>query len=428
VVVLRAPPLLTEAVPPMSAEIEKDFCLDLSQLPNTITLMSESKKRFRGSKRRATNLKSPLPWSQEQLLLMDNIVNHKSPPEALQSLKSTNSFTVLADRSDIKLDSILQEIDTGKKSRAWNFNTRFNIINGLLGQEGGIVSRKEVKAKLGRGQAKPHRPEWTDLIYHPKITAGITRPTLRRINGRQVRPLFVYGNDARIPFQPSGYPWQCIGRVFVWQNPSDPGPAWSGAGTLVTHNTILTAGHVAPWQSGQGPFKAQFVPAYFNGSSTLGPNVYSYVQAYWGYSNSFVSQAPSAYDYCVMKLFDPLGDSLGWFGSKTYDSGWNDGFYWTLVGYPGAVAGGEQPSQQSGISFYDDDEDGDAMELETGNGDVTPGDSGGPFFAWWDGWPYIVGVCSGEEEEWYWTSDEHNNIAAAGSPMVDLVNFAWSNW
>ena len=98
------------------------------------------------------------------------------------------------------------------------------------------------------------------------------------------------------------------------------------------------------------------------------------------------------------------------------------------MGYPGAVAGGEQPSQQSGISFYDDDEDGDAMELETGNGDVTGGDSGGPFFAWWDGAPYIVGVCSGWEEEWNWTSDEHNNIAAAGSPMVDLVKFAWSNW
>ena len=131
-----------------------------------------------------------------------------------------------------------------------------------------------------------------------------------------------------------------------------------------------------------------------------------------------------------MKLYDPLGDQFGWFGTKTYDDGWNDGNYWTLVGYPGAVASAEQPSWQGGISFHDDDEDGDAMELETDIADSSPGDSGGPVFAWWDdGWPYIIGVVSGEEEEYQFPfTSQDNNIVAAGSPMGDLVNWAWANW
>ena len=60
---------------------------------------------------------------------------------------------------------------------------------------------------------------------------------------------------------------------------------------------------------------------------------------------------------------------------------------------PAAVLAGE------GISFHDTDGDGECEELETNNGDSSPGDWGGPFFAWWpDGWPYIVGEVSGQEQ------------------------------
>jgi hypothetical protein len=76
------------------------------------------------------------------------------------------------------------------------------------------------------------------------------------------------------------------------------------------------------------------------------------------------------------------------------------------------------------------DGDGDAEELETDNGDSSPGDSGGPFFAWWDdGSPYIVGIDSGEEEEYQFPfSSQDNNITSAGSPMVGLVQWALANW
>ena len=88
---------------------------------------------------------------------------------------------------------------------------------------------------------------------------------------------------------------------------------------------------------------------------------------------------------------------------------------------------------QSGISFHDDDEDsndfGDAMELETQDGDSSPGDSGGPYFAFWTDGPYVVGVDVGGEEEYSFRfSTEDNNIASAGPAMVQLVQWARDNW
>lgn len=191
----------------------------------------------------------------------------------------------------------------------------------------------------------------------------------------------------------------------------------------MSRNTVLTASHAVPWNA--NPAMIQFIPAYFNGSSTLGPNVYSYVDAASTYLEEGEDIPRPALDFAVLRLSDPLGDSLGWFGTRTYSDGWNDSNYWTLVGYAGDIAGGEQPSSQGGISFHDDDEDDDAMELETDNGDATPGDSGGPFFAFWDDGPYIVGVLSGQEEEFFY---QDNNVAAAGSAMVNLVRWAQNNW
>ncbi|MDQ2753032.1 MAG: S1 family peptidase, partial [Bacteroidota bacterium] len=362
----------------------------------------------------------------DKVVQMDNIIKGMNRPKELLSLKSSNSITIRDEDDNLKIFDLSNTRPMhDDEASALKNNTR-NIIYGLPGKESGKLSTHDVqKAKKSDGTTKAHNPTWSDIIYSPKISAGVIVPSLRRLNGRRVKPHYVFGNDDRQTFYPSGYPWQCIGRVFVWTDPSNPNWSWSGSAALVTHNTILTAGHVAPW--GANSWKVLFVPAYYNGSSTLGAGVLSYVESYWGYNTN---DHVAAWDYCVMKLYDPLGDSLGWLGSKTYDGGWNDGNYWTLVGYPGAVASAEQPSWQGGISFHDDDEDGDAMELETDNGDSSPGDSGGPIFAWWDdGSPYIVGVISGEEEEYQFPfSSQDNNIAAAGSPMVDLINWAWSNW
>src|SRR5437588_4195058 len=56
---------------------------------------------------------------------------------------------------------------------------------------------------------------------------------------------------------------------------------------------------------------------------------------------------------------------------------WEGGNYWTLAGYPGAIAGANRPSRQMWWPVLDDDSDGNAEEIEY-EADATPGDSGGP--------------------------------------------------
>ena len=41
---------------------------------------------------------------------------------------------------------------------------------------------------------------------------------LRRANGRRVVPHAVYGSEDRQIYYPSGYPWRCIGKVYVWDD------------------------------------------------------------------------------------------------------------------------------------------------------------------------------------------------------------------
>ncbi|MEX3940637.1 serine protease [Paraburkholderia sp. BR10937] len=379
----------------------------------------------------ADRLKSSAPLNADRILRFENVVKNQTPPESLQKLKSSNSF-MIEESGPFKPEDLIQTFELSDGRHAYHIGSRNRVIRGLPMQAFHRLRRDEVRQNSPTLPLPPPRvPEWADIVYHPKISTGLLRPVMRRVNGKRVRPLYLFGpGDQRQAFLPQGYPWQCIGRIFVWTNPFGF-PAWSGTGVLVSHNTVLTASHMVPWNADTAMM--QFIPAYFNGVSTLGSNVYSYVDNAAAYYSEPDPADKPAWDFAVLRLIDPLGDSLGWFGARTYDDSWNDGRFWTLVGYPGAVAGGEQPSFQQAIAFHDDDEDGDAMELESDDGDQSPGDSGGPFFAWWegDGWPSLVAVASSEETEWdfpWFGGPEENNVAAGGSPLVDLIQWARNNW
>jgi len=263
-----------------------------------------------------------------------------------------------------------------------------------------------------------HRPAWADALFSPRRALIEARPSLRRFNGRSVRPLWVFGNDDRWQFRDASWPWGLVGRIF--NNRGE-----SGTGALVGDRIVITAGHMVPW--GDSPWWMRFVPAYYDGASLHGVGIESYVSDARGYNTS---GSVTGYDWAVLRLYEPLGQWLGYFGYNGYSDNWNDGAYWSLIGYPGAIANAQRPSFQGGITVGDTDSDSNGgEELESSTADVTPGDSGGPLFGWSSGDPRIVGVVSGEEEySFLGITFDQDNIMAAGSGFTSLCAWGRSNW
>ena len=300
----------------------------------------------------------------------------------------------------------------------------------LLGQPGRSAERlKRSEQDLPKQlHTAALRPDWATQSFQARDAGEATpRTPMRRIKGAQVEPYYgVYPPDLRQVFYPGPYPWGCVGRIFTWTNWAGGGGwSWSGSGVLVGPRHVLTAGHVCPW--GSGSWAMKFVPGYWNGSSVHGAGAEAWTSDYRGWNTD---DTVAAYDIAVLRMYEPIGSWLGWMGTKVYDSSWQGGPYWTLAGYPGSIAGAERPSYQSSIPVLDNDGEGEAMEIEH-HGSATPGDSGGPFFAFWGDSPYAIGTTSGGETitgGLFGWGDEDNNIEAGGEAMVDLVLWAQANW
>jgi hypothetical protein len=100
------------------------------------------------------------------------------------------------------------------------------------------------------------------------------------------------------------------------------------------------------------------------------------------------------------------------------------------MGCPGAIANAERPSYERRIPVLPDDENNGSAAIDH-HGDSTAGDSGGPFWSFWpDGFPYVMGTASGDYTQTDSSGNvvDDNNVAAGGSPMVNLINQARTDW
>lgn len=150
---------------------------------------------------------------------------------------------------------------------------------------------------------------------------------------------------------------------------------------------------------------------------------------YWWHSDS-------GNDLQVCQLADPVGDRLGYFGARVYDSDWEDLGVWTMAGFP-YDRSKYGMSVQPAIHVRDDD-DGDDIELGGDTYDTTQvesdadeasGASGSPLFAWFgEGNPCAVGVHSGYQDDGTVSGTETWACAAGGDGLVAIVNWARSNW
>jgi V8-like Glu-specific endopeptidase len=261
--------------------------------------------------------------------------------------------------------------------------------------------------------------------FRPRELAGSYVPDVERVaheildgpNGKKYRPLFQFPPEDRHVLTDTSWPWLLIGKITT----SD---GTAGSAALVGGRLVLTAKHVRPQHSiGAGNWWMKFVPHSWDGTEPFGSSFISDIR--------YPTEGGVAHDYMIGRLYEPLGDQLGWFGTTTYDDDWEDEGVWAAVGYAGDIAGAQRPAVQIGASINEDYGDGDGTMMTT-HADLNHGESGGPFWAWFNQEPRIVGVVSGEADIQtdyvIATVDDYENTVAGGKHMVRLVRWGQDNW
>jgi V8-like Glu-specific endopeptidase len=235
-------------------------------------------------------------------------------------------------------------------------------------------------------------------------------------------PTTVFAPDTRFTFSDTSFPWSTCGRV-------DTAAGW-GSGVLVGPRHVMTASHVVNWGANNTAGWLKFTPSYFDGSAPYG-FAYATQTYFWDRANGSdgIDSLETAFDYVVSVLDNRLGDITGWMGSRGYSSSWNGSAFWSHVGYPGDLAGGQRPAFfGSGVM---DDTFSQSLSGRSSYGirhrnDIWPGQSGGPFFAWWDNepWPRVVSTQSAQN----WGSAGGPNTCGGGDPLPELISYALSSF
>ena len=215
----------------------------------------------------------------------------------------------------------------------------------------------------------------------------------------------VFNPENRYIFNDTAFPWCTVGRVDT--------PGGTSSGVMVGPRHMLTVSHGISWNGDGSAGWVQFRPSYFSGDAPFGEAWGIHWYAYQQVTPPTISGNEGLEDYCLIVLDRRLGDVVGWMGSRTYSEDWDGDAVWRHIGYPDDLAGAEQPSYERDISL--DGKNTDVAREIWHRGDVSVGQSGGPFFAWWgdEPWPRVVGVQS-------WQNPTDNG-ASGGQHLVQCI-------
>lgn len=251
-------------------------------------------------------------------------------------------------------------------------------------------------------------PTHADFEYHPKLEPKKDRKPkfidrdsfLTSENARTI-----FGADQRKVYNSTAYPWRCVGRV--------ESSLGSGSGVMIGPRHLLTCSHIVDWKPNNTTGWLKFTPMYYNGSAPYGTAWGTLTYYKYKVAGPSIDSTEIQYDYVVIVLDRPIGNSTGWLGSKSYSDSWDGGAYWTHAGYPGDLTGTQRPTYQTGIALDGDFWSADDNESMSHKADIWPGQSGGPFWGYWDGSPYAVATQSAHNPS--------DNFASGGSDLVNLV-------
>lgn len=248
----------------------------------------------------------------------------------------------------------------------------------------------------------PMIPRWFGITANP-CKAKLPFPPHVRLKGAELNPLLVFNPDDRRTYNDLSYPWGTICRVMT--------AAGNGSGVIVGPRHVLTASHVVDWAGNSGGTVEVHRSAGSVRATTAITRVWYYTKV-----TGTVDWFENDEDYALLITSDRIGDLFGWMGTRTYNSSWDDEPYWWNIGYPGSIGGGVRPTFQRRKELDEPWYDlGPARSMST-NADLTPGNSGGPMFGFWDDGPYVVAVVSSEGSSENWCS--------GGSWLTNLVSHA----
>jgi V8-like Glu-specific endopeptidase len=246
-------------------------------------------------------------------------------------------------------------------------------------------------------------------------------PAWRRAPGEQDdsgEPTTIFAPDTRYVFADTSFPWCTCGRVDT--------PGGSGSGVLIGPRHIMTASHVINWGPNNTAGWVKFTPLLFDTSEPFGSAFATRI--YWWQQVNAADQIQSneaAFDYVVCVLDQRLGDITGWMGSRGYSTDWDGGAFWAHVGYPSDLGSGSRPVfHGNGVmdnTVTESSGGRDSFRIMHQN-DVIPGQSGGPYFGWWEDepWPRVIASQSAEN----WGTAGGPNAAGGGNPLPELINHA----
>lgn len=246
----------------------------------------------------------------------------------------------------------------------------------------------------------PMMPRWFGVASQPKV-ARPTRAARVLMNGKDLQPLLMFAPEDRRTYNDTRYPWGTVCRIITAVGQS--------SGVIVGPRHVLTASHSIDWAGNSGGTVEVHRVAGSVRATTSISKVWYFTKV-----SGTVDFFENDEDYALLITRDRIGDLFGWMGTRTYNSSWDGEPWWFNIGYPGSIAGGMRPTFQRD-KFLDEPwyDLGPARSMST-NADLTPGNSGGPMFAFWSDGPYVVSVVSSEGSKENWCS--------GGSWLTTLVS------
>lgn len=365
----------------------------------------------------------PRPLTQAEL------VRSIKPREALETREAALEMQVLfAGSPGAKVHAQLVRSEGARAQRgAETFAAELRVDGVRLGARVLPPSIPTVAMKRERTPSREaihgfegHAPRHLPLRVAPEPLA----PELRapyRLNAQR-RPLSrdvhevttVFPPENRAVFNDTSYPWSTCGKVQT--------SLGQASGVLVGPRHLLTVSHVVQWNADNTAGWVKFTPAAFDTSAPFGAAWGTRVYYERKVTGPTIDRDEGQHDYVCVVLDRRIGEAAGWMGTRSWSDSWDDEPYWCHVGYPADISGGNRPTFQSSIpldgSFWDD-------EVHTRiwhRADVFPGQSGGPYFAWWanETFPRVVAVQSGQNPD--------ENSASGGAHMVQRVISARNDW